>query len=92
MIQEKVPDTQDSLLNLIGGLVGDQPLAAAPAPLPTTTTNNNLLMDLLGLDSDPVPVAAAVQPAIPPLTAVNKQGLLVGAYFRRLGFICSRYS
>ena len=32
-------------------------------------------MDLLGLDSDPVPAPAA--PAIPPLIAVNKQGLLV---------------
>ena len=62
--EEKSPD---SLLSLIGGLVGDEQ-PAAPAP---STNTNDLLMDLLGLDSSPA------EPSIPPVTAVNKQGILV---------------
>lgn len=70
-MQEKEETQQDSLLNLIGGLVGDTPTPQQPAPA-STAANNDLLMDLLGLDSGPEPA-----PAIPPVTAVNKQGLLV---------------
>ncbi|KAL5260325.1 hypothetical protein ACHWQZ_G010447 [Mnemiopsis leidyi] len=71
IVQEKEETQQDSLLNLIGGLVGDTPTPQQPAPA-STAANNDLLMDLLGLDSGPEPA-----PAIPPVTAVNKQGLLV---------------
>jgi len=79
IVQEKQETEQDSLLNLIGGLVGDAPAPQPPAPS-STAANNDLLMDLLGLDSGPEPT-----PSIPPLTAVNKQGLLVTFNFSRDG-------
>ncbi|XP_063680914.1 AP-1 complex subunit gamma-1-like isoform X2 [Bolinopsis microptera] len=79
IVQEKQETEQDSLLNLIGGLVGDAPAPQPPAPS-STAANNDLLMDLLGLDSGPEPT-----PTIPPLTAVNKQGLLVTFNFSRDG-------
>merc|ERR1712176_132404 len=48
IVQEKEETQQDSLLNLIGGLVGDAPAPQPPAPS-STAANNDLLMDLLGL-------------------------------------------
>jgi len=67
------PAQEDSLFSLIGGLVGDE--VTPPPPQAAAPASNDLLMDLLGLDSVPAPQPAA--PAIPPVKAINKNGLIV---------------